>query len=58
MTVSKDQASTLLASDYKDPQCVAYQCSCEIAPTLRAQAHGNLLEQTHGNRGGQYTDDT
>ena len=27
MTVSKDQTSTLLARDYKDPQCVAYQCS-------------------------------
>lgn len=29
MTVSKDQTSTLCARDYKDPQCVAYQCSCE-----------------------------
>ena len=29
MTVSKNQASTLFARDYKDPQCVAYQCSCE-----------------------------
>ena len=29
MTVSKNQASTLFARDYKDPQCVVYQCSCE-----------------------------
>ena len=29
MTVSKNQTSTLLARDYKDPQCVVYQCSCE-----------------------------
>ena len=48
MTVSKDQTSTLLARDYKDPQCVAYQCSCEIAPTLRAQTHGNLPSSWDG----------
>lgn len=37
MTVSKNQASTLLAGNYKRPQCVAYQCSWDggqTSPTL------------------------
>ena len=33
MTVSKDQTSTLMARDYKDPQCVAYQCSWDGGQT-------------------------
>lgn len=36
MTVSKDQTSTLLARDYKDPQCVTYQ---QVTGSLMANSH-------------------
>lgn len=36
MTVSKDQTSTLLARDYKDPQCVTYQ---QVTGPLMANSH-------------------
>ena len=51
MTVSKNQASTLFARDYKDPQCVAYQCSCEIAPTLRFEVSESGINSSHVARG-------
>lgn len=36
MTVSADQTSTLLARDYKDPQCVTYQ---QVTGSLMANSH-------------------
>lgn len=36
MTVSKDQTSTLLSRDYKDPQCVTYQ---QVTGSLMANSH-------------------
>lgn len=36
MTVSEDQTSTLLARDYKDPQCVTYQ---QVTGPLMANSH-------------------
>ncbi len=36
MTISEDQTSTLLARDYKDPQCVTYQ---RVTGPLMANSH-------------------
>lgn len=36
MTISEDQTSTLLARDYKDPQCVTYQ---QVTGPLMANSH-------------------
>lgn len=36
MTVSEDQTATLMARDYKDPQCVTYQ---QVTGSLMANSH-------------------
>ena len=44
MTVSKDQTSTLMARDYKDPQCVAYQTVHVFDPAqITSKLHHNQM---------------